>query len=53
MDVEFGFVSGKPWLFQCRPFVGNHALKNVIALVVLEGPVGKGPEMVSLEEKLK
>jgi hypothetical protein len=52
-DVEFGFVSGKPWLFQCRPFVGNHALKNVIALVVLEGPVGKGPEMVSLEEKLK
>jgi len=52
-DVEFGFVDGKLWLFQCRPFVGNDALKNVTALAALEGPVGKGTEMVSLEEKLK
>lgn len=52
-DVEFGFVGGKLWLFQCRQFVGNDALKNVIALVALEGPVGKGTETVSLEENLK
>ncbi len=52
-DVEFGFVGGKLWLFQCRPFVGNDSLKNVTALAALEGPVGKGTEMVSLEEKLK
>ena len=52
-DVEFGFVDGKLWLFQCRPFVGNDALKNVTALSALEGPVGKGTETVSLEEKLK
>ena len=52
-DVEFGFVDGKLWLFQCRPFVGNDSLKNVTALAALEGPVGKGTDMVSLEEKLK
>jgi len=52
-DVEFGFVDGKLWLFQCRPFVGNDSLKNVTALATLEGPVGKGTDMVSLEEKLK
>jgi hypothetical protein len=52
-DVEFGFVDGKLWLFQCRPFVGNDSLKNVTALATLEGPVGKGADMVSLEEKLK
>jgi hypothetical protein len=52
-DVEFGFVGGKPWLFQCRQFVGNDARKNVIALVALEGPVEKGTETVSLEENLK
>jgi len=52
-DVEFGFVDGKLWLFQCRPFVGNDSLKNVTALAMLEGPVGKGTDMISLEEKLK
>jgi hypothetical protein len=52
-DVEFGFVDGKLWLFQCRPFVGNDSLKNVTALAALEGPAGKGTDMVSLDEKLK
>ena len=49
-DVEFGFVGGKLWLFQCRPFVGNDELKNVTALTALEGPTGKGTAMVSLDE---
>jgi len=52
-DVEFGFVDGKLWLFQSRPFVGNDELKNVTALAALEGPVGKGTNMVSLDEKLQ
>ena len=52
-DVEFGFVGGKLWLFQCRPFVGNDELKNVTALTALEGPVDKGTTMVSLEETLQ
>jgi hypothetical protein len=51
-DMEFGFVGGKLWLFQCRPFVGNDALKNVTALTALEGEMAKGTEMVSLEAKL-
>ncbi len=49
-DVEFGFVGGKLWLFQCRPFVGNDALKNVTALAALEGPTEKGTTMISLDE---
>jgi hypothetical protein len=49
-DVEFGFVGGKLWLFQCRPFVGNDQLKNVTALATLEGPTAKGTDMVSLDE---
>src|SRR6185503_19161893 len=51
-DIEFGFVGGKLWLFQCRPFVGNDALKNVTALAALEGEMPKGTEMLSLEGKL-
>ena len=43
-DIEFGFVGGKLWLFQCRPFVGNDELKNVTALASLEGPVDKGTD---------
>jgi hypothetical protein len=52
-DIEFGFVGGKLWLFQCRPFVGNDALKNVTALATLEAPAVKGSDMIALEEKLK
>ncbi len=52
-DIEFGFVGGKLWLFQCRPFVGNDSLKNVSALAALEGQAVNGTETVSLEEKLQ
>jgi len=37
-DIEFGFKGGKLWLFQCRPFLGNDALKNIPALASLESP---------------
>jgi hypothetical protein len=52
-DIEFGFVGGKLWLFQCRPFVGSDVLKNVTALAALEGAAAKGNDMISLEEKLQ
>jgi hypothetical protein len=52
-DIEFGFVGGKLWLFQCRPFIGNDALKNVPALAALEGPGPKGDETLSLDEVLR
>jgi hypothetical protein len=52
-DIEFGFVGGKLWLFQCRPFVGSDVLQNVTALTALEGAVAKGTDMISLEEKLQ
>jgi phosphoenolpyruvate synthase/pyruvate phosphate dikinase len=35
-DIEFGFQSGKLWLFQCRPFLGNDELKNIPALAPME-----------------
>jgi len=31
-DIEFGFVKGKLWLFQVRPFIGNDTLGNIPAL---------------------
>ncbi|MCC6850157.1 MAG: hypothetical protein IT294_16800 [Deltaproteobacteria bacterium] len=37
-DIEFGFTSGKLWLFQCRPFLGNDELKNIPALAALDSP---------------
>ena len=52
-DIEFGFASGKLWLFQCRPFLGNDQLKNIPALAPLEGTTTtKGEDMLSLEEKI-
>jgi pyruvate phosphate dikinase-like enzyme len=54
-DIEFGFKSGKLWLFQCRPFLGDDALKNIPALASLETP-RSGPAdntRVSLEEVLR
>jgi len=35
-DIEFGFVSGKLYLFQTRPFVGNSDLANLPALLALD-----------------
>src|SRR4030095_2066553 len=52
-DIEFGFASGKLWLFQCRPFLGNDQLKNMPALAPLEGTTNaKGGDKLSLEEKI-
>jgi hypothetical protein len=52
-DIEFGFASGKLWLFQCRPFLGNDQLKNVPALAPLEGTTSaKKTDVLSLEEKI-
>jgi hypothetical protein len=52
-DIEFGFASGKLWLFQCRPFLGNDQLKNVPALAPLEGTTSaKETDVLSLEEKI-
>jgi len=53
-DIEFGFVKGKLWLFQCRPFIGNDSLKNVPALAALEGrPAASPTSVLNLEEALK
>jgi hypothetical protein len=52
-DVEFGFVDGKLWLFQARPFIGNESLANVSALAAYEAPQAGGAERVSLDEVLR
>jgi hypothetical protein len=54
-DIEFGFQDGKLWLFQCRPFLGNDALKNIPALAPLEGADGGMHEgdMLSLEDIIR
>ena len=54
-DIEFGFKSGKLWLFQCRPFLGNDSLKNIPALASLEvaNPDTADKTRLSLEEILR
>lgn len=53
-DVEFGFVQGRLWLFQSRPFIGNESLKNIPALAALEGDSARAAgQTVSLEEVLR
>jgi hypothetical protein len=54
-DIEFGFKNGKLWLFQCRPFLGNDALKNIPALASLEraSPGTADKTTLSLEEVLR
>jgi phosphoenolpyruvate synthase/pyruvate phosphate dikinase len=54
-DIEFGFKSGKLWLFQCRPFLGNDSLKNIPALASLEvaSPDTADKTSLSLEEVLR
>jgi hypothetical protein len=54
-DIEFGFKSGKLWLFQCRPFLGNDALKNIPALAPLEAPDASAhdADMLSLDEIIR
>ncbi len=52
-DIEFGFARGKLWLFQCRPFIGNDSLKNVPALVALEGKAPSNSSPLSLDQMVK
>ena len=53
-DVEYGFVGGKLYLFQTRPFVGNNELRNLPALTALDkGIREKEARPFSLQEKVK
>jgi hypothetical protein len=53
-DIEYGFVGGKLYLFQTRPFVGNSDLRNLPALAALDKEVKeKEREPFSLNEKVK
>jgi len=52
-DIEYGFVNGKLFLFQCRPFVGNSDLRNLPALTALDkGMKEKERQSFSLGEKV-
>jgi hypothetical protein len=51
-DIEFGFAGGRLWLFQCRPFLGNDQLKNVRALLPLEGSARPAKNTLSLDDKI-
>ncbi|MCF8143118.1 MAG: hypothetical protein K9N21_04270 [Deltaproteobacteria bacterium] len=52
-DIEYGFVNGKLFLFQTRPFVGNSDLRNLPALTALDkGMKEKEQQPFSLEEKV-
>jgi phosphoenolpyruvate synthase/pyruvate phosphate dikinase len=53
-DIEYGFVGGKLYLFQTRPFVGNNDLRNLPALAALDKTVKeKERHPFSLDEKVK
>jgi hypothetical protein len=49
-DIEYGFASGRLWLFQVRPFVGNESLKNVPALAAYDSNRAGASKTLSLEE---
>ena len=51
-DVEYGFVNGKLWLFQARPFIGNKDFKNVPALARLDTEVVMNTEIISLGDQV-
>lgn len=52
-DIEFGFSSGKLWLFQSRPFIGNESVKNVPALAKLDAEASAGAsDLLSLSQVL-
>ncbi|MFC1851334.1 PEP/pyruvate-binding domain-containing protein [candidate division CSSED10-310 bacterium] len=50
-DIEFGFQSGKLWLFQVRPFVGNDEINNLVALRELD-TIRTTKKNVTLDEVL-
>jgi phosphoenolpyruvate synthase/pyruvate phosphate dikinase len=53
-DIEYGFSSGKLFLFQTRPFVGNSDLRNLPALAELDkGIKEKQKEPFSLDEMIR
>ncbi len=53
-DIEYGFVGGKLFLFQTRPFVGNSDIRNLPALAALDkGVKEKKHQPFSLNEKVK
>jgi hypothetical protein len=53
-DIEYGFVDGKFFLFQARPFVGNSDLRNLPALSALDkGMREKEGQAFSLEERVR
>lgn len=54
-DIEFGFAQGWLWLFQCRPFLGNDALRNIPALARLDTPetLARPGETLSLEDTIR
>ena len=43
-DIEYGFVDGKLYLFQVRPFIGNEDMANMPALTALDGPASAAAE---------
>ncbi len=50
-DMEFGFVDGKLWLFQVRPFVPNRNLQLMARLSTLDrAAVQRGSRMISMME---
>ncbi len=53
-DIEYGFVDGKLYLFQTRPFVGNSDLRNLPALAALDkGVKEKEGQPFSLADKVR
>jgi len=52
-DIEFGFVNGKLYLFQTRPFVGNSDLANLPALHALDEDLSKkGNQLFDLQQRV-
>lgn len=52
-DVEYGFVNGKLWLFQARPFIGNKEFSNVPALAGLDVKVKESNGIISLGDRVQ
>ena len=48
-DVELGFLDGKLWLFQVRPFVENKRAQSSVYLRALDKPVSDRPAVLLTE----
>ncbi len=51
-DIEYGFVNGRLWLFQVRPFIGNDILVNIPALQAYHTKTPSG-RILSLNEVIQ